>query len=147
MWLKGSLHPGPQSCSMSNGHFLWSHFHCQFYEKYNYKAFGPLTRCKQDVNQVKWPCTKKWTCSFFLIYAPKGIFFWPCCIFSPFSSFSPLNYINGCQKKNIKIKQFLKVNYIWIIFLYHGPVTFVARESLFHLSCTTKHIGPWQWIM
>ena len=45
-----------------------------FLHKSIYKAFGPLTRCKLNVDQEEWPCTKKWMCWFFFIYALNGQF-------------------------------------------------------------------------
>ena len=30
----------------------------------NYNVFGPLTRCKSNVDQDEWPCVKKWMCLF-----------------------------------------------------------------------------------
>ena len=35
-------------------------------EKTLYKAFGPLTRCKPNVDHEERPCTKKWMCWFFI---------------------------------------------------------------------------------
>jgi hypothetical protein len=40
----------------------WSNF---FKKNKNYKAFGSLTRCKPNVDQEEWPCTKKWMCWLF----------------------------------------------------------------------------------
>ena len=46
-----------------------------FLELSIYKASGPLTRCKPNVDQKEWPCTKKWSCwFFFLIYVQKAQF-------------------------------------------------------------------------
>ena len=45
-----------------------------FLKKSIYKAFGPLTRCKSNVDQEEWPCIKMWMCWLFLIYARKGQF-------------------------------------------------------------------------
>jgi len=42
-----------------------------FKKKTIYKAFGPLTRCNQDVDQEGWPCTKKWMWWFFLNIWPR----------------------------------------------------------------------------
>ena len=42
---------------------------------------GPLTKCKANVDQEEWPCTKKWMCIIFLIYAQKG-HFWKKKVFS-----------------------------------------------------------------
>ena len=42
-----------------------------FLTKSIYKAFGPLARCKPNVNQEEWPCTKKWMRWFCLIHVPK----------------------------------------------------------------------------
>ena len=43
----------------------WSNFHDLIsFTKSVYKVFGSLTRCKPQVNQEEWPCTKKWVCWF-----------------------------------------------------------------------------------
>ena len=42
-----------------------------FLTKSIYKAFGPLARCKPNVNQEEWPCTKKRMRWFCLIHVPK----------------------------------------------------------------------------
>ena len=39
-----------------------------------YKAFGPLTSCKPNVDQKEWPCTKSERADFFLMYAQEGLF-------------------------------------------------------------------------
>ena len=42
--------------------------------KINFESFGPLTRCKPNVDQEQWPCTKKWMCWFFFKHDLKGYF-------------------------------------------------------------------------
>ena len=39
-----------------------------------YRAFGPLTSCKPNVDQEEWPCTKKWLCLFFEYMPEKDKF-------------------------------------------------------------------------
>ena len=39
-----------------------------------YKVFGPLTRCKLNVDQEEWPCTQKWMCFFNIYMLKKGNF-------------------------------------------------------------------------
>ena len=51
--------------TMEDGLFPWSDFMIQtsmvlFLKESSYKACGPLTRCKPNVDQEEWPCTKKW---------------------------------------------------------------------------------------
>ena len=46
----------------------------QFLKKPIYKAFGPLTTCKPNVDQEEWPCIKKWMCWIFKYMSRKGIF-------------------------------------------------------------------------
>jgi hypothetical protein len=46
--------------------FLWN--------KSIYKAFGPLTRHKLNVDQEEWPCTRRWMCWIFFIWVQKGQF-------------------------------------------------------------------------
>ena len=65
--------------TMKSDHGGW-HFHgptstVRFLEKTIYKAFGPLTRCKPNVDQEEWPRTKKRVCWFFE-YMPKKWQFW-----------------------------------------------------------------------
>ena len=36
-----------------------------------YKVFGSLTRCKPQVDQEEWPCTKKWMCWFCFNICPN----------------------------------------------------------------------------
>ena len=64
---------GPWKMAFFLGPISWSTFIVRFLEKPTYKAFGPLTRWKPNVDQEEWPCIKKWMCSFFLIYAPKKV--------------------------------------------------------------------------
>ena len=45
-----------------------------FLSKSYYKAFGPFIRCRLNVDQEVWPCTKKWMCWFFKYMPKKGIF-------------------------------------------------------------------------
>ena len=40
-----------------------------------YKACGPLTSCKVNVDQEEWPCTKKWMCWFFFMHVQKRQFY------------------------------------------------------------------------
>ena len=51
--LRAGLHHGPWSQTMEDGIFSWSNFHGPISKKTIYKAFGPLTRCKPNVDQ-KW---------------------------------------------------------------------------------------------
>jgi hypothetical protein len=65
---------GPWKMAFFHGPTWWSNFQGPISSKINYEAFGPLTRCKLHVDQEEWPCTQKWMCWFFLIYAQKGQF-------------------------------------------------------------------------
>jgi hypothetical protein len=47
-------------------------FMVQFLKKSVYKVFWAPSRCKSNVDREEWPCTKKGTCWFFLIYEPHG---------------------------------------------------------------------------
>ena len=75
--LRGCLYHGSWSCPMLDGIFPWSHFIVTLpwfnFFKCILKAFGPLTRCKPNVDQEKWPCTEKWMCWFFLNICPKRV--------------------------------------------------------------------------
>ena len=80
--VRASLHHGPWSWTMEDGIFSWSNFHGLIsLKKSIYKAFGPLTRCKLNVDQEEQPCTKrndhapKSECAgFFFNICPKGQF-------------------------------------------------------------------------
>ena len=76
--VRAGLHHGPWNWTMEDGIFPWFHLVVQFpwsnSSKYqlDYKAFGPLTRCKPNVNQEEWPCTKsEW--AEFLNICPKTV--------------------------------------------------------------------------
>jgi len=43
----------------------------RLHKKNSFESLGPLTRCKPNVDQEEWPCTKKWMC-WILIHAQKG---------------------------------------------------------------------------
>ena len=47
------------------GHTLRSHYYGQIYENVIFKAFEPLIRCKLNMDQEEWPCTRKWMCWYF----------------------------------------------------------------------------------
>ena len=59
--IKGRFTPWTMKSDHGRWPFPWS----DFLKNHIYKAFGPLTRCKPNVDQEGWPCTKKWTCWFF----------------------------------------------------------------------------------
>ena len=66
---------GQWEMAFFHGPTRWSNFHGPISKKKSiYKAFGPLTRCKSNVDQEESPCTKKWMCWFFY-YMPKE-YFW-----------------------------------------------------------------------
>ena len=94
--LKGCLHHGPWSCSMSHGIFPWPCFYGLIVNEHTFKAFGSMTRCKLNMDQEKWPCTKTWMCYFSKHMSKKGNFgnyfhVWP----SPlYLHFFPCNYEN-----------------------------------------------------
>ena len=50
------------------------HFMVQVLNKLIYKAVGPLTRCKPNVDQEEWRCGKKRMCWFSLYMLKKGNF-------------------------------------------------------------------------
>ena len=64
--LRARLHHGPWKMALFHGLTWWSNFHDPICLKNPvYKAFEPLTRCKPNVDQEEWPCTKKWMCLLF----------------------------------------------------------------------------------
>ena len=77
--LRAGLHHGPWSRTMEDGPCPWSDFMIQLpwsnFFKIIYKAFGSFTRCKWNMDQEEWPCTKKWMCWFFFkLMFKKGSF-------------------------------------------------------------------------
>ena len=61
--------------AFSHGPIWWSNFsRLDFLNNHIYEAFGLVTRCKPNVNQEKWSCTKYWMCWFFLKVCPKRAF-------------------------------------------------------------------------
>ena len=68
--LRAGLHYRPWSRTMERGLFSWSECMVQLpwsdFLKKCFESLGPLVRCKLNVDQEEWPCTKKWMCWFFL---------------------------------------------------------------------------------
>ena len=104
----------------------------QFCTKSNYKAFGPLTRCKPNVDQEEWPCTKTINVLiFFLNFFQKGNYednnsSLAICL-------SSLVFIFSSQNFNIYIYN----NFIITTFLCHGPLPFYVRARLLPLHHKT----------
>ena len=103
-----------------------------------YKAFGPLTMCKQNVGQEEWPCTRKWTCWFFLNMPQQGNFGKKRRIKFDHS------LIFTCLHLLFHLKHFIK-NFIITSFLCHGPLPF-SYHSTYFAPPTTKPVRPCQWI-
>ena len=57
--LRATSYHGPWSWTMEDGLFPWSNFMVQFLKNSTYKAIGPFTRCKSNVDREEWPCIKK----------------------------------------------------------------------------------------
>ena len=58
--LRAGLHHRPWSRTMEDGLFPWSDLMVQLsWSSFLNKAFGSLIRCKLNVDQEEWPCTKK----------------------------------------------------------------------------------------
>ena len=90
--------------------------------KCNFKASGPMTRCKLNMDQEKWPCTKNQMHNLFNI-CPKfvvlGIFFmFDLLPFFLFSSFPIIMFLFG-QEKDINKTAFL----------CHGPNIFSQKTN------------------
>ena len=70
--------------------FPWLHFHRLVSKKMHFiSLLGAMSRCKPNVDQEKWPCTKKWICYFSWYVSKKAvlrIFFvvWPSPLLFPF---------------------------------------------------------------
>ena len=113
----------------------FSHGHASMVQFF--KAFGPFTRCKPNVDQEKWPCTQKWMCWIFYYMSKKDDFenfllVWPSPLLLPFVN---RNYHVNIWTKWRKKK---KTNSLpW-------SADIIAREPL---SPTSKPVGPWQWVM
>ena len=97
----------PWSFPMSKGLVSWSKFMVTItwsnsLKIYILKAFGPLTRCKPNMDQGKWPCTKKWLFQFLQYMSPKAnfgnfLYVWP---YPPSSSFPSLQLWKIFSNKN-----------------------------------------------
>jgi hypothetical protein len=76
--VRAGLHYGPWHRTMEDGLCQWSKFMVRLngptLEKNSFKSLGPLTRCKLNVDQKEWPCSKKWRCWFFWYMPKKGNF-------------------------------------------------------------------------
>jgi hypothetical protein len=71
----------------------------RFLKKSIYKAFGPFTRCKPNVDQEAQPCIKTWMCHYFQYIPQKSSFekknqLWPfsCLLLSSSSLPQKINY-------------------------------------------------------
>jgi hypothetical protein len=86
-----------------------------------YKAFGPLTKCNPNVDQEEWPCTKKWMCWFFLIYAQKVIFEKIKLIIQvwPFSCFHFLVNVSKMWLANLLTTNFTKQNGQFHLYMFN----------------------------
>ena len=75
--MRAGSHHGPWDHIMEDGIFLRSDLMVQHawsdFFKSIYKAFGPLTRCKPNVDQKEWPCTKSERANFFNICPKRAI--------------------------------------------------------------------------
>ena len=62
--VRGCLHHGPWSCPMSKGIFSMVPFHVNISmgrflkNAWILEVVGPMTRCRPNVDQEKWPCTR-----------------------------------------------------------------------------------------
>ena len=61
---------GPWKMAFFHDLTSWSNFHGPISWKINLQS---LTRCKPDVDQEEWPCTKTWMCGFFFYICPKKV--------------------------------------------------------------------------
>ena len=115
---------------MKPGHGRWPFSMVRFLKKtWCTKPLGPFTRCKPNVDQEEWPCTKMWTC-WCVSYMPKK------------GSFG-----KGKRKNQSSLTMFLGLllssssfppkkfhqNFIITIFLCHGPLPFFTRALLLPL--------------
>ena len=128
---------GPWKMEFFHGQTSWSNLHVRFLKKTIYKAFGPLIRCKPNVDQEEWSCTKSEIMCWILEYMSKKdslkknssmtIF----CLLLSSSSLPP------------KISS---LNIIMKIFLCHGPLPLFYENTCF-ASPTAKPIGPCRYII
>ena len=67
--LRAGLHHGLWSRTMEDGIFSMVQLPWSDFKRIRiYKVFGPLIRCKLNVNQKEWPGTKKWMCWFLFFF-------------------------------------------------------------------------------
>ena len=62
---------GPWKMAFFHSLTSWSNFHGPISYKINLQSLWALTKCKPNVNQREWPCTKKWMFWFFNHLCPK----------------------------------------------------------------------------
>ena len=127
------LHHGPWSRTMEDDLFAWSDFMVRFLKKSIYKAFGPPSRCKLNVDHKIWPCTKK--CYFFLNLCPKWVVLKGGIFFKFWSFFlSSLVFIFSFPKKN-SFKFFCNnISMSWVLAF--------STEASFFASPTAKLVEP-----
>ena len=153
--LRVSLHHGPE---VEPWKMAFSMFQLDgptsmvwFLEKWIYKAFGPLTRCKPNVDQEEWPCIKKWMCWFFWNTRPKRVVLkdknlvWP--FFCLLLGFTCRQFLLNVLKMCLQIfsQQFLQKKneqfnlYVFnVIYMWHVPC--VVHSTLFatHFTMCTQ---------
>ena len=143
--IRAGLHHGPWSWTMEDGLFFhgptwWSNFFGLISLKKNiYKVFGPLTRCKPNVDQKEErPCTKKWMCCLFLNIGPKTAFL------DFFFKFDH-SFVLSCLCLLFPKRKFHWF-FIITIFSLHGPLSSFYQSTCF-ASPNAKPVGPCEWIM
>ena len=93
-----------------------------FLKKLIYKAFGPFTRYKSNVDQEEWPCTKSKCVDISSIWPKKGSF-------EKHSSLTILLSSSSLPQKTFNWK------FIITSFLYHRPLLIFIRAPLLPIHC------------
>ena len=135
--IRAGLHHELWSRTMEDVLFSWSDSMVQlswfhFTTISNYKAFGPLTRCKPDVDQEEWPCTKKWMCGFVYYMSIKENFERKC-------SRLTILFVFYCLHLLFLKCRLVKI-FIIIIFLCHGSLFFYQSTYFCFSHCKTHWI-------
>ena len=114
--------------AFSHGPTWWSNFS----RKLIYKAFGPLIKCKPNVDQEEWPCTKIECVEFFRICTKHEVLEEKKFKFDHYLVFSCLHLL--FPKTNSLKVDYTIISLPWVLAFLYWSTSFA--------SSTTKPVGP-----